>query len=220
MTEQLLQSRIAPAQDWATAVFFLAVVLVAISRTVFEKRFSDFVRLGVSDKYIKVYRDPSHMTGGFTILLFFVQLISLSLFILLALSKFGYALKTDWLLYIRIITFLGTFILAKFLVDKIISVSFNIEEFAEQFNMSKVSYRTYLALALLPINGILYYNNVHDTIYFVLIGAILTINLLTYLIALKNYQNFIAGKLFYFILYLCALEIGPYYFMYYWFTRN
>ena len=83
-----------------------------------------------------------------------------------------------------------------------------------------MSYRTYLALALLPINGILYYNNVHDTIYFVLIAAILTINLLTYLIALKNYQNFIAGKLFYFILYLCALEIGPYYFMYYWFTRN
>ncbi len=220
MTEQLLQPRMATPQDWATAIFLLAVVLVAISRTVFEKRFSDFVRLGISDKYVKVYRDPGHMTGGFTILLFFVQLISLSFFILLALHKFGYAAKTDWLLFTRIITLLGTFILAKFLMDKIIAVSFNIEEFAEQFNLSKVSYRTYLALMLLPVNAILYYNDAPDIVYYVLITAILTINLLTYLLALKNYQNFIVGKLFYFILYLCALEIGPYYFMYYWFSRN
>ena len=220
MTEQLLQPRIVPPQDWATAVFLLALVLVAISRTVFEKRFSDFVRLGVSDKYVKVYRDPSHITGGFTILLFFVQLISLSFFIVLVLSKLGLAHKTDWLLFIRVITLLGCFIVAKFLIDKIISVSFNIEEFAEQFNLSKVSYRTYLGLALLPINAILYYNDAPLPLYYVIITAILTINLLTYLMALKNYQNFVAGKLFYFILYLCALEIGPYYFMYYWFTRN
>ncbi len=220
MTEQLLEPRMAPPQDWATAIFLLALVLVTISRTVFEKRFADFVRLGISDKYVKVYRDPGQMTGGFTILLFLVQLISLSFFILLALHKFGYAHKSDWLLFIRIITLLGTFILAKFLVDNIISVSFNIEEFAEQFNLNKVSYRTYLALLLLPVNAILYYNDAPEIVYFVLIGAILTINLLTYLLALKNYQNFIVGKLFYFILYLCALEIGPYYFMYYWFIRD
>jgi hypothetical protein len=36
----------------------------------------------------------------------------------------------------------------------------------------------------------------------------------------KNYQNIIFGKLFYFILYLCAFEIAPYYFMYYWFTKG
>ena len=39
------------------------------------------------------------------------------------------------------------------------------------------------------------------------------------LISIKNYQNIIFSKLFYFILYLCALEIAPYYFMYYWFTK-
>jgi hypothetical protein len=48
----------------------------------------------------------------------------------------------------------------------------------------------------------------------------LATNLLTYLVSLKNYQNLFLGKLFYFILYLCALEIAPYYFMYYWFTKS
>ncbi len=220
MTEQLMEPRIIPSQDWATAIFVLAVVLIAITRTVFEKRFADFVRLGISDKYVKVYRDPSHITGGFTILLFFVQLISLSLFILLALDKFGYAQKTDWLLFTMIISLLGTFILAKFLIDKIIAASFNIDEIAEQFNLSKVSYRTYIGLALLPVNGILFYNDLPEIAYFIIISALLTTNLLTYLLALRNYQSIVVEKLFYFILYLCALEIGPYYFMYYWFTRN
>ena len=41
-----------------------------------------------------------------------------------------------------------------------------------------------------------------------------------YLNSLKIYQKFIIGKLFYFILYLCTLEIAPYYFVYYWLTKN
>ena len=52
------------------------------------------------------------------------------------------------------------------------------------------------------------------------ISIVLIINLFTYLVTLKNYQNILLGNLFYFILYLCALEIAPYYFMYYWFTKN
>ncbi|HLA56066.1 MAG TPA: DUF4271 domain-containing protein [Flavobacterium sp.] len=221
MTEQLLHPRMVETTDWATALFVLSFALVAVTRAVFEKRFADFVRLVVSDKYVKVYKDSSHLMSGFTIMLFFVQVISLSFFIQLLLSHFGYASKTDWVLYIRIFTLLGAFILCKFLIDKIIATAFNIEEFTEQFNLRKVSYRTYIGMVLLPVNIILFYTgNTSELLFFIFIAAILIINLLTYLLSLKNYQNFIAGKLFYFILYLCALEIAPYYFMYYWFTKS
>lgn len=208
-------------QDWATVLFVLCFVLIAVTRTAFEKRFADFMRLAVSDKYVKVYKDTSHLMSGFTILLFVVQVISLAFFIQITLSHYGYAQKNDWVLFIRIFTLLGVFILSKFLIDKIIATAFNIEELIEQFNLRKVSYRTYAALALLPVNIVLFYNNAApEFVYFIIIAAILAINLLTYLLSLKNYQNFIAGKLFYFILYLCALEIAPYYFLYYWFTKS
>jgi hypothetical protein len=221
MTAHLLHPRMVETTDWATALFVLSFALVAVTRAVFEKRFSDFMRLVVSDKYVKVYKDSSHLMSGFTIMLFFVQVISLSFFIQLLLSHFGYASKTDWVLYIRIFTLLGAFILCKFLIDKIIATAFNIEEFTEQFNLRKVSYRTYIGMVLLPVNIILFYTgNTSKMLFFIFIAAILIINLLTYLLSLKNYQNFIAGKLFYFILYLCALEIAPYYFMYYWFTKS
>ncbi len=221
MTADVITPRIVDTKDWATALFVLCFVLIAITRTAFEKRFGDFARLIVSDKYVKVYKDSGHLMSGFTAILFVVQVISLSFFIQLALSHYGYADKTDWVLYVRIFTLLGAFILSKFLIDKIIATAFNIEEFAEQFNLRKVSYRTYIGLLLLPVNIILFYNNSQsEYLFFMIIAAILATNVLTYLLALKNYQNFIAGKMFYFILYLCALEIAPYYFMYYWFTKS
>jgi hypothetical protein len=221
MIAQAILPRILQPTDWATIVFVLCFALVAVARTAFEKRFADFARLLISDKYIKVYKDPSHLMSGFTVVLFLVQVLSLAFFIQLTLAHYNYAEKTDWVLFIRISTLLGVFILSKFLIDKIIGTAFNMDEFVEQFNLRKVSYRSYIALVLLPVNIVLFYSDKSpEFLFFVLITAILLTNLLTYLVALKNYQNFITGKLFYFILYLCALEIAPYYFMYYWFTKS
>jgi len=221
MIETILQPRILEHRDWATYLFVFSFVLIAITKTAFETRFSEFLRILVTDKYIKVYKDTSHLMSGFTILLFIVQIISFSFFIQLVLNFFGYVSKTDWIIFIRIFTFFGIFVLSKFLIEKIVATIFNIEEFAEQFNLKKVSYRTFIGLILLPINIYLFYNNTPSNIliYFT-IAVILIINLFSYLVSLKIYQNLLIGKLFYFILYLCALEIAPYYFMYYLITKN
>src|SRR6476620_886459 len=120
MTENVLHPRMIELRDWATILFVVSLVLVAVTKSVFENRFSEYLRLIVSDKYIKVYRDSSHLMSGFNIALFAVQLISLAFFIQLILSYFGYAAKTDWILFIQIITLLGVFILSKFLIEKII----------------------------------------------------------------------------------------------------
>ena len=221
MIETILQPRILEHKDWATYLFVFSFVLIAITKTAFETRFSEFLKILVTDKYIKVYKDTSHLMSGFTILLFIVQIISFSFFIQLVLNFFGYVSKTDWIIFIRIFTFFGIFVLSKFLIEKIVATIFNIEEFAEQFNLQKVSYRTFIGLILLPINIYLFYNNTPANILiYITIAVILIINLFSYLVSLKIYQNLLIGKLFYFILYLCALEIAPYYFMYYLITKN
>lgn len=221
MIDAILQERVLENRDWATVLFVLSFVLIAVARTSFESRFSDFMRLLFSDKYNKIYKDSSHLMSWFNIALFAVQLISLAFFAQLILAYFGFVSKADWLIYIQIVTLIGVFILSKYLVEKIIATSFNMEEFVEQYNLQKVNYRTYISLLLLPVNVFLFYNdNVSIMVIYVLIGIILVANLLTYLNSLKIYQNLIIGKLFYFILYLCALEIAPYYFIYYWFTRS
>ncbi|WP_298221979.1 DUF4271 domain-containing protein [Flavobacterium sp.] len=219
--ETILQPRVIGASDWATIIFVLMFVIIAIVKSVFESRFHDFMKLIVSDKYIKMYRDSIYLMSGFTIFLFVVQLVSLAFFVQLILNHFFHTSKTDGILFIQITTFLSVFVLSKFLIEKIIATSFNIEEFTDQFNLQKVTYRTYVGLLLLPIDSILFYNaNLPDFFIYFLIAVVLLTNLLTYVISLKNYQNLLIGKLFYFILYLCALEIAPYYFICYWFTKS
>ena len=221
MMDPVLHPRIIENKDWATALFVLSLILIALTKSVFENRFNDFTKLIYSDKYIKMYRDSSHLMSGFTIALFVVQIISFSFFLQLFLSYYGRASKSDWMLFIQLFTFITYFILAKFLIEKIIATAFKIEEFMEQFNLKKVTYRTYIGLIILPIDLILYYFDTFSKNIFLPIFTIaLIINIFTYLLTIKNYQSLIMGKLFYFILYLCTLEIAPYYFMYYWFTKG
>ncbi|MGL2992490.1 DUF4271 domain-containing protein [Flavobacterium sp. TSSA_36] len=221
MMEPVLQLRIIENKDWATALFVVSLVLIALTKSVFENRFSDFTKLIYSDKYIKLYRDSSHLMSGFTLTLFVVQILSFAFFLQLFLSYDGRASKSDWMLFIQLFTFITYFILSKFLIEKIIATAFKIEDFMEQFNLKKVTYRTYIGLILLPIDLILYYFDAFSkNIFLPIFTILLIINTFTYLLTIKNYQNLIMSKLFYFILYLCALEIAPYYFMYYWFTKG
>ena len=221
MTENVFHLRVIENKDWATILFVISFAVIAMTKSAFENRFTDFAKLIYTDKYTNIYKDSSNLKSGFTISLFFVQIISLTFFIQLSLALFGYASKTDWILYIQIITFLIFFILSKFLIEKIIATAFDIEEFVEQFNLQKVTIRTYIGLFILPINVILfYYDSISRNILIFLIFTVLIINMMAYFRSIKNYQNIIFSKLFYFILYLCALEIAPYYFMYYFFTKG
>ncbi|WP_136667360.1 DUF4271 domain-containing protein [Flavobacterium sp. H122] len=221
MNNYELIPRIVENKNWITILFIVTIGVVTIAKAGFENRFNDFVNLLFNNKYLKIYKDPSNLMSWFTILLFFVQLISFAFFLQLVLASWGYTTKTNWVSFIQIITFLSFFVLSKYLIEKIIATSFNAESFVEQFNLFKVSYRTYIGLFLLPVNLVLYYTNfVNDNIIFTVLGIILIINSVTYLLSLRNYQNLLFNKLFYFILYICALEIAPYFFMYYYISNR
>lgn len=216
-----LHDRIIESKDWATILFIICLIIIAVNKTISSVRFREFIRLAYSDKYTKIYRDSSNLMSGFTISMFVLQLLSFSFFTLLVLNQFNKAEKTDLIVYIQIFTFLTVFILSKFLIEKIIATAFKMEEFNEQFNLLKVNYRAYFGLVLLPVNIILFYNSLNSNWFFwILLIALITINITTYLVALKLYQNLLLRKIFYFILYLCTLEIAPYYFIYNWFTKN
>ncbi len=216
-----LHLRIIENKDWATIVFVASFALVVIAKSSFENRFYDFIRIIVSDKYLKIYKESTHLMSSFNVILFLINLISLSFFIQIVFHHFGYCSKTDWVVFVQIFTLLNVFILSKFLIEKIIAETFNIEEVIEQFNLLKVSYRTFIGLLLLPVTIFLFYSDYStNSIFIVIISTLLVVNAITYLLSLKIYQNLIIPKLFYFILYLCALEIAPYYFLYYLITKK
>ncbi|NHM02352.1 DUF4271 domain-containing protein [Flavobacterium sp. KDG-16] len=221
MNMMQLSERILVNKDWATVLFVLAIAIIALNKSIFSVRFNEFIKLGYSDKYNKVYKDTNNLLNWFTISMFIIQLISFSFFILLLLSFFNYTKTDNYITYIQIVTFLFVFILSKFLIEKIVGTAIDSESMVDQFNLIKTNYRAFLGFILLPVNIVLYYNSTPiKEVFYVILCIFLLYNVFTYYFLVKTYQKIIIGKLFYFILYLCTLEIAPYYFMYYWVTKN
>lgn len=221
MNEIILTERIIASKDWATVIFLLSFGIIAVNKTIYEVRFAEFLRLAFSSKYNKIYKDATNLKNTFTLSFFFIQLVSITFFIQICLKSFGsieyYTLRS----FLSIFNVVCLFILAKFLIERIIATTFNIEEFADQFNLQKVNYRNYIALLVLPIDLIFFYNDIASNIPITaIIIALLAINIILYSQFLKLYQKTITNNLFYFILYLCTLEIAPYLFLYYWFTKS
>ncbi|WP_353079309.1 DUF4271 domain-containing protein [Flavobacterium sp.] len=213
--------RVLVNKDWATLLFVLATAIIALNKTIFSVRFNEFIKLGYSEKYNKIYKDTNNLLSWFTISMFVIQLISFSFFILLFLSYFNYTKTDNYITYIQVITFLFVFILSKFLIEKIIGTAIDSESLVDKFNLIKVNYRAFLGFILLPINIVLYYNSWPiKEVFYIILTIFLLYNVFTYYFLVKTYQKTILSKLFYFILYLCTLEIAPYYFMYYWVTKN
>lgn len=205
--------------DWATVLFVITFATIVVTRITFPNRFDDFIKLAFSNKYLSTYRDSNNMKSSFTIALFFVQMVSLSLFIHYIISLTGFSHLSSFPTYARILSILMFFVLVKYFIEKIIAVCFNAEDFAEQYNLVKVSYRSYLGLILFPVISILFYNQ-YQVPYFlwIVVGLFLIFNAILFILLLKNYQKLFSKFLFYFILYLCTFEIAPYVILYHWFV--
>src|SRR5690606_2578274 len=106
---------------------------------------------------------------------------------------------------------IGVFILIKVLLERLIGSLFSIDNLMDKYLFQKTSYKNYLGLALIPINVLLLFsmtpNKAIVLTFIILLTVINTIGLLT---SYKSNLNLIKRDFFYFILYLCALEIGPY----------
>lgn len=207
--------------DWVAFLFTGSFILVAVVRSVFEKQFNDFLGLAYTNKYIKLYNSENSSLSWFSVLLIFIQLISYSFFIQIISEELGYTDKNSFVLYIGIFVFITLFISLKFLVEKSIAVLFNIQEFYNRFLFQRAAYKMYLGLFLLLGTFILFYNKQSlGNIAYILIGLFVVLHLIIHLVSFRIFQKEITGKLFYFILYLCTLEIAPYYFIYYWLTKH
>jgi hypothetical protein len=206
---------------WVPYVVLMGILLLALARNVFEARFFEFLRMAFSDKYIKVYRDPSYLLTSYSIFLFIVQLCSFSMLIMLLLDHLGITERTNLRYFIRVFVMLFSGILIKFLLDRILGVIFKFEEMIDQFNLNKLTYRSYVGMLLFPLVCALFFvDHINNTLLYSLIIVILSINLITYLLSLRNYQNAVFGKFLYFILYLCLVEFSPYLLIYFLILKN
>ena len=198
--------------DWITFILVGCVILVTVLRVVYPKRFDDFIKLPMSNNYFLTKGKFEELKHPFSVLFFLIQVLTLSLFIFLFFLEKGELSAT---IFIKITLASFTFILIKTCIEKFIGSIFDIETIINNYIFTKLSYRNFISLFLIVLNFIFYFS-VEPTmlLLFIFSGFIVLLNLFILFINYKNYRSLIFSNFFYFLLYICALEISPYLILY------
>ena len=209
------------AKDWITLLLVFAFALLVVARYAFSQRFSHFMMLFATDKYLVLKSKDPNLFHPFNLILFTVNTIAVGLFIFVIFLTFSEAEPPrPKVLFLRILTAYTAFVLLKFSLEKILANVLALDKKINFYLFYKLSYRNFIALILLPVSAIMIYTwQPGEVAIYVVLGFILLMNLITLLSIYRKNQQYILDHWFYFILYLCALEIGPYFILYKLITR-
>jgi len=199
------------SMDWMTLTLFVGLVVLALGKYLFHKKFLNFIILPFNDKYILLHNKKGQFSHWFHLLLTLFQIINLSLFIFLALQTFDlFPFEKTITNYIIILGFLALFELVKFLLQMFTGFVFNNLSLVGSLIFSKISYLNYSSIVIAVANILLIYITTDSkTIIYIAFSLIVLINGIGITKLLKNHQKALFPYFVYFILYLCTLEIAP-----------
>ncbi|RZS99639.1 DUF4271 domain-containing protein [Aquimarina brevivitae] len=209
-------SREIVSTNWITVVFILTLTALLAAKLTNPLRFAHFISLFNSSKYVIFGQKGNQLSSLFNSFLIVAQALSISLFILICIKTFkGIESENALILFTEITFFYLSFIISKILIEKIVATVFEIETLIEDYVFYKLSYRNFLGIILLPFNIIFTYTVEPSKIVLLMVGiAVLLLNTVVLISIFKKNEKVILNHLLYFILYLCALEIAPYFVLY------
>ncbi|MGJ8665637.1 MAG: DUF4271 domain-containing protein [Patiriisocius sp.] len=210
------EDRFINSNDWITLVIMGCIALYTLAKYLYPNRFQELLRLPLTNKYFLVHGKVDTIVHPFNIILFVAQVLSVSLFIYLFYSwQFPEkAIANKWL-YVQVCTLYAVFIFAKFAIEKIIGNVLNVDSLINSYLYQKLSYRNLLGLLFfIVVVFSTYFSPLNGTFFIIFFSLILLLNSIALFSSYKTHGKLILTNFFYFILYLCALEISPYIILY------
>ena len=206
----ILDPRVATETNWLIGIYFILLAITVIFKNFYTAKFNDFLNLFLTDKFIRQSINDRSKLAFFRFLVFIFTLLGISIITYqFWLNKYPYR-YSDFILFVRIFTFWTTFIMGKYYLEKIISITLDIEKLLDTSYFFKSSYIGLIVFVLMPIILILSINNiVLMSILYLSIGLVLFANFFSYFKLITEYTNKFFPNFYYFILYICALEIAP-----------
>jgi len=160
---------------------------------------------------LRIYFKDHKFLDPFDIILFLNFCLNGMLISLLAYIQLVKKIDIDIVLFLKLSVVFGAVVLVKILIELGIGYLFDIQKIFHSYVFQQVSFFNFLGIILLPLNSLLIFgvpnNRFLLTFILSISGLILLIGMLK---SIKFYQKLLINNLFYFILYLCTLEIGPY----------
>ena len=201
--------------EWFTIFTIIGLFAIVAAKFVNTLRFNDFLYVVGNSKYLKIYAKDQKFIDQFDSFLFINLALSISIFVYFAYSTFVSPLSFELISFLKLVLAVSTIVVIKTLLERLIGSLFEIDRLMDNYLFQKTTFKNYSGIIFLVANLFLLYTNAYaKVIIIVAFSLICLINLIGFLTSFKNYQNRINPNLFYFLLYLCALEIAPYILLY------
>jgi hypothetical protein len=197
--------------EWFTIFSIIGLLAIVAAKFINTLRFNDFLFVVGNSKYLKIYTRDQKFIDQFDSFLFVNLVLSFSVFIFFAHNAFVSSISFELISFLKLLFAVSTIIVIKILLERLIGSLFEIDGLIDDYLFQKTTFKNYSGIVFLSANLFLLYTNVPTEI--VIISAfslVCFINLIGFLTSFKTYQKLINPNFFYFLLYLCALEIGPY----------
>jgi hypothetical protein len=201
------------SKDWITGILLLVLILITISKFYYNERFTKLFSLLYSEKYYTDFlKTKPFLFNLFHFFLFLVLILNLSLLVYFSFETFKpdkYIL--DYSFYIQILIAVLFYFLARYIIGYILGNLFDVSESQRHFTFMKISNLSMISIVYFPLLVLISYSTIALRKFLISFSLIFILILLfsRYYVMLKNERlNF--NKLFYLILYLCALEIAPF----------
>ncbi|MDY7394664.1 DUF4271 domain-containing protein [Aureibaculum sp. 2210JD6-5] len=203
--------RVVISKDWITIMLLISVTLLILNRLKSSDRYYKLKNLLVNNTYINSYSKANPLLfNSFNIIFLSVYIIVISFLLFIAIHLFEPKVASfDFLFYLKIILVVCFFIGLRVVAGVLLGVLFEKERVQKYFTFLKTTYLSNYSLIMLPLIAVHFYFESDIYTYFLLIVAVLLF-LYYYILLIKNNQSLVFGKSFYFILYLCTLEIAPF----------
>lgn len=201
--------RISINNDWITFIILGIVFLIILANFVDQKRLQRLFALPYNKFYRLEY--SNQIWDFFNALFFIISTLTLSLFLFLSFRE----LNPNYIAFnsnpfIKILGVVLLYWTFRYGVGQLLAYLFEIKKTHHQAVFIKMSYYYSASLYLLIfLIFSLYFFDFHKQFIYFTVGFFLLFSTIRYINFLGFFKRQISSHLFYFILYLCTLEIAP-----------
>lgn len=200
--------------DWITLVFLVILFLLTINKLLFNDRILHSSTLFLQKRFLLIYfnKEKSIIFNLFQITFFLIKVLVISLIT----YHVNYFFKINTSIYGAkgygvILICVVSYFFIHYLIGIFLAEILSFQKTFRKIVYDKINYFNNLILWVLPFLIIYSYTDSFKVLFFnVLLFLSLLLLVLRYSLLLYNNKNLIFNNIFYFILYLCALEIAPF----------
>ena len=197
------------SNDILTSLIIFSILLIFVLKKINSQKFYENFSFNKKTLINKLSNNDYLSFRSINVVYLLVFVINTS--ILFAIFKNDKFNSQDFL---KFATLLSLFILLKLFLEKFIGWLFNFKKKCDNYLTIKFKYLGTIGLYILMLNIVCIYSSGYnyELVYISLIISLLCL-IISYFTIFFSFKNIIYKNWFYFILYLCTLEIIPYYYI-------